>query len=238
MSQGRQKWPSVGGKHDTLKNHGETIIADIHKLLEYAHAGTQGTARAPKDMPAKSYKPMFESILSFVQRATRPDKNEIERQREMHNMIKDIYTNVTIIKANNNNMTTGFQPKNASNTRNWAQIASAVAAPPSIQKTISGVSSAASSIDSPKHKEIVIRYKSNKPVSEALRKLRPAELVKSLNDALSRAETPQVQTARITAARINSRGSIVARQRPLSRPKYFDTIGKAGSSSSLRMRRS
>lgn len=45
---------------------------------------------------------------------------------------------------------------------------------------------------------------------EALRKLRPAELVKGLNSALSRAEPPQVQATRITAARINARGSIVA----------------------------
>jgi hypothetical protein len=209
MSQGRQKWPSVGAKHDTLKNHGETITADIHQLLEYSQAGTQGTARAPRDMPARTYKPLFESILAFVQRATRPDKNEIERQREVHSMIKDIHTNVAIIKANNQSMT-GTQPKNASITRNWAQIASSIAAPPSIQKTISGVSSAATSIDSPKHKEIVIRYKGNKGVPETLRKLRPAELVKALNDGLTRTELPQVQTVRITAARINARGSIVA----------------------------
>lgn len=82
--------------------------------------------------------------------------------------------------------------------------------PPSIQRTISGASSAATSIDSPKHKEIVIRNKGNKGVPEALRKLRPAELVKALNSALSRAEPPQVQATRITAARINARGSIVA----------------------------
>jgi hypothetical protein len=241
LSQGRQKWPSVGVKHDTLKNHGDTIVADIHQLLEYAQAGTQGTTRTPRDMPAKTYKPLFESILSFVQRATRPNKNEVERQREMHNMTKDIRTNVTIIKANNSNMTMGFQPKNASNTRNWAQIASAVAAPPSIQKTISGVSSAASSIDSPKHKEIVIRYKSNKPVSDSLRKLRklrPAELVKALNDALSRAEPPKFRPPESQRRASMAVARLLPTQRPLPRPKYIDTIGRAGSSSSLRMRRS
>jgi hypothetical protein len=124
-------------------------------------------------------------------------------------MIKDIHTNVPIIKAKNQSMT-GTQPKNASNTHNWAQIASSIAAPPPIQKTISGVSSAATSIDSPKHKDIVIRYKGNKGVPEALRKLRPTELVKVLSDGLTRTELSQVQTVRITAARINARGSIVA----------------------------
>ncbi len=209
MSQGRKKWPIVGQKHDILKEHGDLIIADIHQLQQYAQAGIEGTIRTPKDIPAKTYQPLFASVLAFVQRAIRPDKNELERQREVYSMVKDIQANVAILKATNASIV-GTHVKNASNTRSWAQIASSVAAPPSIQRTISGASSAASSIDNPKHKEIVIRQKGNKGVPESLRKLRAEELVRALNDALARAELPQVQAARFTAARINPRGSIVA----------------------------
>lgn len=129
MSQGRKRWPDVGQKHDILKEHGDLITADIHQLLEYAQAGIEGTTRTPRDMPARSYQPLFKSILEFVQKATRPDKNELKRQRETHTIVKEIQASIAVIKANSTSFT-GINAKNASNTRSWAQIASSVAAPP------------------------------------------------------------------------------------------------------------
>lgn len=210
MSQGRQKWPTVGAKSDTLKDHGDHIIADLTQITEYALAGTEGTGRRGKDIPATTWKPFFDSIQHFVQRAIRPDKNEIEQQRHTYTLIKEMHHNLTILKANSTTNNAIIHQKNASNTQTWAQIASSIAVPPSIQRTISGTSSAAASIESPKHKEIVIRYKGNNGVSEVWRKLRPAELVQRLNAALNSADHASVQTAKITAARINARGSIVA----------------------------
>ncbi|KIV99898.1 uncharacterized protein PV09_08428 [Verruconis gallopava] len=75
---------------------------------------------------------------------------------------------------------------------------------------MSGTSSAAASIESPKHKEIVIRYKGSKAVPEVWRKLRPSELVQKLNEALASTEDTLIMAAKFKAARINSRGSIVA----------------------------
>ncbi|KIV98559.1 uncharacterized protein PV09_09640 [Verruconis gallopava] len=127
-----------------------------------------------------------------------------------YTLIQDIHRDITIIKANSSILNTPLPKKNAMNTRTWTQVASSPAAPPSLQRTMSGISSTAASIESPKHKEIVIRYKGNKAVLYAQRKLRPSELVKKLNVALTSTEDTLIMAAKFKAARINGRGSIVA----------------------------
>ena len=131
-------------------------------------------------------------------------------------MIRDIQANVAIIKTQSRAYDGPTTTKTA-NTMTWAQIASRDALPPSIQSRISSGSTTAS-IDNAKHKEIVMRYKDNKPVPNSLHALKPSELTKALNDALQRSKVPQVNKARFTAARVNARGSIVA---------YTETAGEA-----------
>src|SRR5579871_6716320 len=79
MSQGKQNWPKVGTKHEILREHGTTLMGEIQQLLENTQAYKNGTTRAHKEIPAKVYEPLFESMLVFIRRATRPDKNETQR---------------------------------------------------------------------------------------------------------------------------------------------------------------
>ena len=209
MSQGTRRWPTVGTRHETLRAHGNNLIAEIQQLLEFAQADRIGDPRGGKDMPARIYEPFLSSVGAFVRHATQPAQNEAAQIREMYSMMQDMHANIAVIRTQGKPSLFPANAKTANNTLSWAQIASRDAPPPSVQNpTPSGATT--TTIDIAKHKEVVMRHEGNKPVPKSLHTLSPADLIKTLNNALQNASEPEVNTVRFTAARVNARGSIVA----------------------------